>query len=343
MSVEGSLHPNNMPYATGKNPIRVRDLKGVRMFVTQVLRRRSLLALLLVALSLTMIGGTSAAPFPGVIPLPDGFGPEGIASGNGTTFYVGSIPTGEVYRGDLRTGEGEVIVEPPAGRSAIGLKFDAPTGWLFVAGGPTGSAYVYDAETGATISAIQLETLTSFINDVVITKDAAYFTNSFQPILYKVPLASIAESPTMPEVIKIPLGGDYQFTPGAFNANGIAATPNGKTLIIVNSTEGALYNVAPTTGVATRIDLGTGAVPNGDGILLQGKTLYVVQNQLNQIAVVELSADLTSGIITETITDADFRVPTTIARFGNSLYAVNARFGTVPTPDTEYEVVRVSR
>lgn len=312
------------------------------MFVTQVLRRRSLLALLLVALTLAMIGGTSAAPFPEVIPLPDGFQPEGIATGTGTTFYVGSIPTGAIYRGDLRTGEGEVIVEPPAGRSAIGLKFDAPTGWLFVAGGPTGSAYVYDAETGATISTIQLETLMSFINDVVVTKDAAYFTNSFQPILYKVPLESIAESPTMPDVIKIPLSGDYQSVPG-FNANGIAATPNGKSLIIVNSTVGALYLVDPETGVATRIDLGTGAVPNGDGILLQGKTLYVVQNFFNQIAVVALNSDFSSGEIVTTITSSLFRIPTTVARFGSTLCVVNSRFDTPPTPDTEYEVVCVPK
>jgi sugar lactone lactonase YvrE len=144
-------------------------------------------------------------------------------------------------------------------------------------------------------------------------------------------------------VEEIPLSGDYVFTPGAFNANGIAATPNGKTLIIVNSVDGLLYNVDPDTGEATLIDLGGDTVPNGDGILLQGKTLYVVQNRLNQIAVVELNSDLTEGTIVDTITDSDFRVPTTIARFGNSLYAVNARFGTTPTPDTEYEVVRVSR
>ena len=310
------------------------------MFVTQIVRRRSLL--LLVALSLALIGGTSTAPFTGVITLPDGFQPEGIASGTGTTFYVGSIPTGAVYRGDLRTGEGQLVVPVQAGRNAIGLKFDAPTGLLFVAGGPTGSAYVYDAETGATISAIQLETLTSFINDVVVTKDAAYFTNSFQPILYKVPLESIAESPTMPEVIKIPLSGDYQSVPG-FNANGIAATPNGKSLIIVNSTVGALYLVDPETGVATRIDLGTGTVPNGDGILLQGKTLYVVQNFLNQIAVVELNSDFSAGEIVTTITSPAFRIPTTVARFGSTLCVVNSRFDTPPTPDTEYEVVCVPK
>jgi sugar lactone lactonase YvrE len=299
--------------------------------------------MLLVVLSFTSTGSTFAKPFPDVIPLPNGFQPEGIATGTGTTFYVGSIPTGAVYRGDLRTGEGEVLVPAQAGRFAIGLKFDDRSGLLFVAGGPTGFAYVYDGDTGANVAAIQLTTLPSFINDVVITKDAAYFTNSFQPFIYRVPLENNGDLPAVPTSEEIPLGGDYQFTPGAFNANGITATPNGKTLIIVNSTEGALYKVDPTTGVATKIDLGMGGVPSGDGILLQGKTLYVVQNVLNQIAVVEMSADLNSGSITETITDPAFRVPTTVARFGNALYVVNARFGTIPTPDTEYEVVRVSR
>jgi len=313
------------------------------MVVTQTARRPVLLTLLLVILSAAMIGAAPAQAFPDVIPLPNGFQPEGIASGTGTTFYVGSIPTGAAYRGDLRTGEGEILVPAQAGRAAIGLKYDERTGLLFVAGGPTGYAYVYNGETGANVAEIQLTTGPSFINDVVVTRDAAYFTNSFQPVIYRVPLANNGELPPNPTSEEIPLSGDYQFTAGAFNANGIAATPNGKTLIIVNSTEGALYNVDQTTGIATRIDLGGGSVPNGDGILLQGKTLYVVQNQLNQIAVVELNSDFTEGTIVDTITSSSFRVPTTIARFGDSLYAVNARFGKPATPDTEYEVVRVPR
>jgi sugar lactone lactonase YvrE len=314
------------------------------MFVTQLAKRRSLLTLLLVALSFAMIGAAPAhQTFPEVIPLPNGFQPEGIASGKGTTFYVGSIPTGAVYRGDLRSGEGEVLVPAQEGRSAIGLKYDDRSGLLFVAGGNTGYAYIYDGKTGANVAEIQLSTLPSFINDVIVTREAAYFTNSFQPTLHRVPLAKKGGLPPEPTSEEIRLGGDYQFTPGAFNANGIAATRDGKSLIIVNSTEGALYNVDPETGIATRIDLGTGAVPNGDGILLQGRTLYVVQNRLNQIAVVRLNHDLTAGTIVETITSPLFRVPTTIAQFGRYLYAVNARFGTTPTPDTEYEVVRVPR
>jgi len=77
-------------------------------------------------------------------------------------------------------------------------------------------------------------------------------------------------------------------------------------------------------------------VNNGDGILLQGKTLYVVQNSLNQIAVVNLNQSFTFGNIVDVITNPLFRVPTTLAKFGDALYAVNARFGTPPTPDTEY-------
>jgi sugar lactone lactonase YvrE len=315
------------------------------VFNSRLFKNKAVLVILVLSiLSIMTMGSTTFKPFPEVISLPDGFQPEGIATGYGTTFYVGSIPTGAIYTGDYRTGEGEILVPAQADRRAIGLAFDNRTGFLFVAGGPTGYAYVYDTDTGDDVASIQLTTsATTFVNDVVVTKEAAYFTDSFQPVLYRVPLEDNGQlvDPDLSE--EIPLGGDFQFVPGGFNSNGIDATPNGKTLIIVNSTTGNLYTVDPDTGQATLIDLGGDAVPNGDGILLHGKTLYVVQNQLNQIAVVELNAQLTSGSVERTITSPYFRIPTTIARFGNALYAVNARFGTPPTPDTEYEVVRVPR
>jgi sugar lactone lactonase YvrE len=310
------------------------------MFVRQPARNRSLIVLVLFVLSLSMIAAGTYRPFPATIPLPGGFGPEGIASGNGTTFFVGSIPTGDIFCGDLRTGEGDVCIDAPAGRAAIGIKFDPRSGFLFVAGGPTGEAYVYDVETGETVAELQLTTGASFINDVAIAKDAAYFTNSAQPVLYGVPLERNGQLSGNGIVEEIPLDEDFNFVAGEFNANGIAATPNGKTLIIVNSWEGVLYTVDLATGDTEPIDLGRDTVTFGDGILLQGKTLYVVRNQLNQIAVVELNSDLTAGTVVATITSANFEVPTTIARFGNDLYAVNARFG---LPPGSFEVVRVPR
>lgn len=312
------------------------------MPVTYTRQRRVLVSLLILMLSFMAVGA-AAPPFPESIPLPNGFQPEGIASGLGSTFYVGSIPTGAIYQGNFRTGEGEILVPAQEGRSAIGLKYNQRSKQLFVAGGATGFAYIYDARTGADVAAIQLSTLPSFINDVVITRDAAYFTNSFQPIIYRVPLERNGQLPETPVVEEITLGGEYQFTPGAFNANGIESTLNGKVLIVVNSTEGALYKVDPSTGVAARIDLGTESVPNGDGILLRGRTLYVVQNRLNQVAEIKLNLRLVKGTIENVITSPLFRVPTTIASFGHRLYVVNARFGTPPTPDTDYDVVLVPR
>lgn len=307
--------------------------------------RLTVLVAVMAALSLGF-PAAAAPPFPSTIPLPDGIGPEGIAGGTGSEFFTGSLATGAIYKGDLRTGEGGFINDADefdTTRAALGMKHDARSDALWVAGGPTGQGFVYDSDTGDTIAVLTLATSSpTFVNDVVVTKRAAYFTDSSQPVMYAVPLSPAG----LPDgdVETIPLTGDFEFFPGQFNSNGIDATPNGKTLILVNSFAGALYSVDPDSGTATTIDLGGDAVPNGDGILLDGKTLYVVQNFLNRIAVVALSADLSTGSVsTSPITSDEFMIPTTVTEFGNSLYAVNARFDVTPGPDVEYQVVRVGK
>lgn len=273
----------------------------------------------------------ASARFPELIALPDGFRPEGIAIGNGPTFYVGSIGTGAIYRGDLRTGEGAILNPGATGRAAIGVVFDH--GKLFVAGGPTGKGFVYDARTGALLATHQLTTETdTFVNDVVVARGAAYFTDSRQPALYRVGTGGNGG------VTTIPLIGDIQYIAGN-NANGIEATPNGKTLVIVQSNTGKVFRVEPGSGETTEITLDE-TVVNGDGLLLDGRTLYVVQNRLNQVAVVRLDTRLASGEVVTHITDPDFDVPSTIDEFGNRLYAVNARFTTPPTPTTAYSLAQ---
>ena len=281
-----------------------------------------------------------AKSFPDTIPLPNGWQPEGIAVGDGTAFYVGSIPTGAIYRGDLRTGKGATLVPSASGRAAIGVEHDR--GRLFVAGGSTGKGFVYDARTGALIRQVQLATGggATFVNDVVVTERAAFFTDSNRAVLYRVGLSkSGAPAAT---VRAVALTGDFQLMPG-FNLNGIDATPNGKTLVVVQSGAGKLFRIVAATGLTKEIDLGGGTVTNGDGLLLLGRALYVVQNRDNRISVVTLAPGLATGQITRTITDSDFDVPTTVDRHGASLYAVNARFGTTPGPSTTYSVVRVPR
>jgi sugar lactone lactonase YvrE len=281
--------------------------------------------------------------FPKTIALPTGFQPEGIAI-HGTTFYVGSIPTGAIFSGDLRTGAGDYLVDPmPGVRSSIGIEFDRRNDRLFVAGGNMGKGYVYDADDGTLLKEYQLTTLSPrFINDVVVTRRGAFFTDSNNKQLYRVSIGKDGSLGATAETI--PLTGDLVMAPEN-NANGIDATPNGKWLVIVQTNLGKLFRVNPRTGVTREIDLGAGNVMRGDGILLEGRTLYVVQNRLNQIAVVKLSHRLRSGKIKRLITDPLFDIPTTIDDVGDLLYAVNARFGTAPSPPSTaaYNIVRVDK
>ena len=300
--------------------------------------RRLTIALAALLLIGAAVPAAAQSAFPDVIELPNGFRSEGIAIGNQHTFYAGSLGDGTIVSGDLRTGEVEVLVPGAPGQLAVGMSYDKRSGYLFVAGGPNGVGRVYDTGSGALVAEYAMGS--GFINDVIVTRDAAYFTNSFAAEFYRVPLGPAGRLASA-TANTIPLAGDWQQVAG-FNANGIEATSNGKTLVIVNSGGQAVYTVDPGTGEASQIDLG-GALPAGDGLVLAGKTLYVVQNQLNQIAVITLSTDLGSGVVGEPITNPAFDIPTTAGLFGSSLYAVNAKFGTPPTPTTPYEVVRVDR
>jgi sugar lactone lactonase YvrE len=299
---------------------------------------RLIAALLLLAITLVASPAVATAKsFPDVIQLPNGFQPEGIAI-KGTTFYTGSLGTVQgVYRGDLRTGEGAPFI-PGNGGPFVGMKVD-DAGRLWIAGGGSGRGYVYDAATGALLATFQFATAPTFVNDVIVTKDAAWFTDSQRPQLYRV---AIGPDGAIGAVTTVDLTGKIQFVPG-FNLNGIAATPNGSTLIVVNSSTGKLYTI-DTASLATReIDLAGATVTMGDGILLHGRTLYVVRNRANEIVVIRLSPDLRSGAVVDVITSAAFDVPTTIARHGNALYAVNARFGTPGPTTATYTAVRVER
>jgi sugar lactone lactonase YvrE len=299
-----------------------------------------LVVTLLAAAALAPQAALATTQFPDTIALPNGWQPEGIAIGRGTTFYVGSIPNGAVFAGDLRTGQGSVLVPGAAGRAATGLKYDR--GRLFVSGASTGKAFVYDAKTGALIEEVQLAIGpgATFINDVTVTRNAAYFTDSNRNVFYKLPLAGDGTPAASAQAIT--LSGDYQQAPG-FNLNGIAAAPNGRWLLSDQTATGKLFRIDPATGAAHAVDLGGTTLTNGDGMFLLGLTLYVVQNQNNQIAVIRLAADLGSGRLIRTITSPSFDVPTTIAWFGSWLYAVNARFTTPPSPSTPYSVVKVRR
>jgi sugar lactone lactonase YvrE len=316
---------------------------GVMSVIIRSILRLLAVALLGVALSAPLTGTAQARPFPDRIELPNGFQPEGITIGRQATAYLGSLADGDIIAVNLRTGKQRLISEGLGPNfPSVGLKIDN-RGRLFVAGGPAGTGRVIDVRTGKIIRSYQFATAPTFINDVVLTRRYAWFTDSQQAQLYGVPLGRGGKPGRQTDVVTLPLTGDWQQVPNVFNANGIAQTPNRKALLVVNSTTGWLFRVDPRTGVATRVDLGGASLTNGDGLLVRGKTLYVVRNQLNKVAVIRLNASGTRGRLVDTLKSPDFDFPTTVAAFGNSLYLPNARFTTPPTPDTAYWITRIDR
>jgi hypothetical protein len=295
-------------------------------------------AIALLALLPAAAGPVSAAPpFPHTIVLPGASSAEGIATGDGSTFYAGELFSGDIFRGDLRTGQVARWIDAPAGRMATGIRVDEVDGLLFVAGAATGHGYVYNLSSGAPIADFAFSAGT-FINDVAIAGGSAFFTDSNQPHLYRVPITGLG---TVGAFSTLTLTGPAAQLTGGFNLNGIASVDDA-TLVVAHTANGTVYTVDAATGASATVE---GAdLPNVDGILFEAGRLFAVRNVDNRIVELRLSRDRSSANVIQTITDPAFEVPTTVARWGNRLAVVNAKFDTgfPPTADT-YEVVEVSR
>ena len=303
------------------------------------LRRLSLLTALTISMCLAAASSVLAGPnFPQLVPLPNGWQPEGITAGKGTSVFVGSLADGAIWHGDVRTGAGGILVDGVTGSVAVGIDYELRADRLWVAGGPTGEVRVYDASTGQLLETYGFAGA-GFLNDLVVTRDAVYVTDSFASLLDVIPLGPGGSLPDPSAAFSLPLTGAFTFVPGDFNANGIVASRGW--LLVVMSASGELLRVDPATGSATVVDLGGASVASGDGLELRGGRLYVVRNFLNQVAVFRLGSRLASAELLGVITSPNLDIPTTAALRAGRLWVVNARFTTPPTPDTEYDIVRL--
>ena len=215
--------------------------------------RRPLTAIVALVLAIGAFAApvAAASPFPSRIDLPSGWMPEGITAGRGNTIYVGSLAGGGVWKGDVRTGRGDVLV-PAWGGAATGVEYEAGANRLWVAGGPTGTVRVYDATRGTLLRQYTFSPA-GFLNDLVVTHDAVYVTDSFNAWLDVIPLGRHGRLPDAGDVTTLPLTG-IEFEAGQFNANGIVAARGW--LIVVDSFTGGLFRVNRATGVATPISTG---------------------------------------------------------------------------------------
>lgn len=318
----------------------------------------------------------TAGAFAQEISIPTGFESEGIELGKGHEFFLGAfsfssffgaafgVPhelsafAGAIYKGNLRTGEGAILV-PPTGKPVSGLSYDPRTDYLYAATGHsagflTGSFWdqgviVYNASSGNFVAEITFGD-GIVINDCLVTRTGVYCTDSLHADLYRVVLENGGRIPSTPVVDVIHMSG-FEMVAG-FNANGLVGDFDGRQLVIVNTSTGVLYLVDTESGEASPLQI-QGAeqlFPNGDGLHLNGRTLYILQNFLNKIAVVQLSGDLTGGEFVRNIPGGGetnpLNVATTLIGFGNSLFAINTNFFDLIFGDpalVQSEVVRLRK
>jgi len=236
------------------------------------------------------------------------------------------------------------------------MRVDRRSNNLFVAGCFHGTALVYDADTGDEIMTYQLgPQYDSLINDIAITQDAVYFTDFFAPIIYRLPLSKNGRIPNAEDAATaIHLSEEFEEGDNIFGAfaNGIVATPDGKTLIIGNSGTSKIFRVDPTTGHADEIivdpPLREGFL---DGIVFRDGVLYILTPYdpapEDMIQVVLLDDDMLTGTLLGTITDPDdLDGVASGGLHGDSLYVNNARYNTVfggeLTPDTPFWITKLN-
>jgi Cu-Zn family superoxide dismutase len=289
-----------------------------------------------------MAPGGIGAQAPGIThyPLPSNVEyPEGIAHDpKSGAIYTGSAVTSLVFRmvpqvppaksGTIVSREGAALpVEPfPA---LLGMEFDA--GRLWVAGGRTGRMAVIDAATGKVLK--QFETPAKpagLINDVAVINSSAYFTDSLRPTLWRVPVegGKIGELEPWLQFEGSPL----VYGEGA-NLNGIAATADGRDLIVVQMNKGLLFRITVADRKIAPIDLGGESLTTGDGLVLDGRTLYVVRQGEQEIVTIELAADLSKGRVLNRFKNPDLRWPATAVKVGDRLLVVNTQFNRRNTKD----------
>lgn len=287
----------------------------------------------------TLLWGTAMAQPPDTYDLPgDRVFPEGITVSDGM-FYVGSTISGTIFRGDIASGDVEVLAE--GGQpTAVGMAVDAQ-GALWVAGGATGNVYRYDVATGELTGVFTTPPSANiFLNDVAIgLNGSVYVTDSQRPILYRVP----------PRAAPGPMDAwiGFEATPvtyrEGFNLNGIVVTEDDAYLVVVQSNTGELFRIRVSDRAIDRIEVDAD-LTNGDGLVLDGQMLYVVRNRQGEIVPVQLADDLLSGVAAEPIRPESLKFPTTAALVDDALLVVNSQFGAQGTGTLElpFRVVRVA-
>ena len=289
---------------------------------------------------------TATAAIPATVALPDGIQPEGITS-SGSTYWVGSLHDGRIVAGDLRgTTPARVLLPGATGRQLRGLAFDARTDLLWAVGNVGSVAHVY--AVNAFSGRIVKDTVVPgavFLNDLVVTTDAVWVTDSRVKRLTKLTLTADGR-PTAVSPAFLGLRGAWPGGEAAGNAaNGIRVV-DATRVLLDHSGVGGLWTVDLRSGAATAVAVTGGpAITGGDGLERRGRTLWVVRG-VDNASVSQLQLTVTpskvSATYQRTLTAPSLDVPSTATYAAGALFAVNARFGVASPATATYVITQLA-
>ncbi|MGI8477894.1 MAG: SMP-30/gluconolactonase/LRE family protein [Thermomicrobiales bacterium] len=288
------------------------------------------------------VAATATFNLPGDAVFPEGVAYRSDVPGLEDRFFVGSTTDGTIFSVDLKSGKASVFSAGGAdGRIvAVGMKLDA-AGHLIVVGGPTNMVFVYDARSGAFIrSFMTTPNVKTFLNDVTVTPSGdAYITDSYSPNLYRIEASQLAgpdssggatpvdATPAAAEKLDpwLDLNGSPIVYGDGFNLNGIAASADGASLLTVQTNTGKLFRIDIASKAVTEIAVRGHGLKGGDGMALEGSTLFVVHGIISVVQIDETVGAPVASILAD-IKSASLSSPTTAAAIGSCLLVVNSQF-----------------
>ena len=305
--------------------------KGLRSVVRRVVAMSSVAA----ALGVLALPVASASADPAHNPAYTFRGkqvfPEGLTADEHYV-YSTSFADGTVYRG--KVGGDELKPFLPAGKdgrtSAAGIRKAGHR--LLVAGGMTGRFFVY-TDTGKLVSSYTVARphQPTLVNDAAVAKNGdVYITDSYRPVVYRIPAAQVNAAPPAHAPGARPLKVAYRlpdYVDGVSNGNGIAATPDGRLLILGYYQSGVLCRLSLKTGDIRKIATDS-ALTEADGMLLRGHTLYLIRSEHNLVVTAHLSLNhqRLNVLSSRTYRGADTPTALTISR--GRLLVTNSQFDT---------------
>jgi Cu-Zn family superoxide dismutase len=164
----------------------------------------------------------------------------------------------------------------------------------------------------------------SNLNDLAITRRGdVYITDFGTPRIYRVSARQLANRAGRISLWLVPQQQVVPDLPSGGNFNGIAATPDGRYLLVDQTGNGGLYRIDIARRSVTRIAVSGGSLVGCDGVLLRKRTLYVTTHT-NAVAKLRLDTSFTRADIVRRITTPTLNFPTSVQQIGNQLVITNA-------------------